>query len=114
MGLPSPLIGSPMACDTLPVGGVNLKRKVFAVGIAVLAAFTMVAQEKKEPAKKAASPAGILHPEMKVETGTWDKPVEVRKQRPADRAAGQGWVAVHADAGRSCVGGGNTWGTSSR
>jgi hypothetical protein len=60
----------------------NLKRKVLVLGIAALAASTMVAQEKKEPAKKAASPVGILHPEMKVETGTWDNPAATLGANP--------------------------------
>lgn len=135
-----------------------MKRKVLVLEIAALAAFTMVAQEKKELAEKAASPVSILHPEMKVETGTWDNPAatlgakpdqpwsttsvaagvdskpqpgsattkvgeivdfscyiqlgkhgektsrlraEMRQQRPADRTAYQGWIALHADAGRA-------------
>ena len=51
-----------------------MKRKILVVAVAALAGLTMLAQEKKEAAKKAPAMGGILHPEMKVETGTWDKP----------------------------------------
>ena len=41
-----------------------MKRQILVVAVAALAVSTMPAQEKK---------GGILHPEMKVETGTWDE-----------------------------------------
>ena len=47
-----------------------MKRKIFVVAAVALAAFALVAQEKKAPAK-----GGILHPEMTVENGTWEKPM---------------------------------------
>ncbi len=60
-----------------------MKRKIFVVGIAAVAAFTLLAQEKKEAPKKApAAMGGILHPELKVETGTWDKPAATIGSKP--------------------------------
>jgi hypothetical protein len=54
-----------------------VKRKIFAVTAVALAAFTLVAQDKKAPAK-----GGILHPEMAVENGTWDKPMAKLGAKP--------------------------------
>jgi len=51
-----------------------LKRKVLILSVAALAAFTLTAQEKKEAAPKSAA-GGILHPEMAVENGSYDKPM---------------------------------------
>ena len=60
-----------------------MKRKIFAVGIAALAAFTVFAQDSKDAPKKApAAMGGILHPEMKVETGTWDAPAATLGAKP--------------------------------
>jgi hypothetical protein len=59
-----------------------MKRKLLVVAIAALAGLTMLAQEKKEPAKKAPAAGGILHPEMKVETGTWDAPAATIGVKP--------------------------------
>ena len=41
----------------------------------------MLAQEKKEAPKKAAT-GGILHPEMKVENGTYEKPMATIGTKP--------------------------------
>ena len=40
-----------------------MMKKTLVVAVAALAGLTMLAQEKKETPKKAASAAGILHPE---------------------------------------------------
>jgi hypothetical protein len=50
----------------------HLRRKTLTVFVAVLAAFALAAQDKKNamPMK-----SGILHPEMKVENGTYDNPM---------------------------------------
>ncbi len=60
--------------------------------VAVLAVFTVTAQEKKE-SKKAASSA-ILHPEMTVEQGSWDKPMAAIGVKPT-----QPWTSTTIDAG---------------
>jgi hypothetical protein len=57
-----------------------VKRKITLAAAVVLAAFTMAAQEKKTPAK--ATKGGILHPEMAVENGTWDKPMAKIGSKP--------------------------------
>ncbi|MCU1233834.1 MAG: hypothetical protein JWP63_1801 [Candidatus Solibacter sp.] len=60
-----------------------MRRKIFVIGIAAVAAFTVLAQEKQDAPKKApAATGGILHPEMKVETGTWDKPAATLGAKP--------------------------------
>ena len=52
-----------------------MKRKSLIILIAALVAVTLTAQEKKDAAKKAPAKASrILHPEMAVETGSYDKP----------------------------------------
>lgn len=64
------------------------------LGIALLGTMS-IAQEKKEPAKKAAKSGGrILHPELTVETGTWDKPAGDIGEHPA-----QPWSATTVAAG---------------
>ena len=62
-----------------------MKRQILVVAVAALAALTMPAQEKK---------GGILHPEMKVETGTWDAPAATIGVKP-DPA----WTATTVAAG---------------
>jgi hypothetical protein len=58
-----------------------LKRKTLTVLIAIAAAATLAAQEKKEASKapaKSSAPmmkSGILHPDMAPGAGTWDKPM---------------------------------------
>src|SRR3954471_22212605 len=52
------------------------------VAVAAMAAFTLVrAQDKNAPAKAPAK-GGILHPEMTVENGTWDKPMAKIGSKP--------------------------------
>ena len=51
-----------------------MKRKTLTILIAILAALTLAAQEKKDMPAKAPAKSRILHPEMAVETGTFDKP----------------------------------------
>jgi hypothetical protein len=59
-----------------------MKRKILVVAIAAVAAVAMLAQEKKEAPKKAPAVGAILHPEMKVETGTWDAPAATIGVKP--------------------------------
>jgi hypothetical protein len=69
-----------------------VKRKTLTLTLAVLAtfaAFALLAQEKKAPAK-----SSILHPEMKVETGTYAKPAAVIGTKPAEP-----WTATTIAAG---------------
>lgn len=69
-----------------------MKRKTLLLLVAIVAAFTMTAQEKKE-SKKAAKSA-ILHPEMTVEQGSWDKPMATIGVKPT-----QPWTSTTIDAG---------------
>src|ERR1017187_4148033 len=62
-----------------------MKRIILVVAVAALAALSMPAQEKK---------GAILHPEMKVETGTWDAPAATIGVKP-DPA----WTATTVPAG---------------
>ena len=71
-----------------------MKRKILVVAVAALAGLTMLAQEKKEAAKKAPAVSGILHPEMAVENGTWDKPMATIGTKP-----GEPWSATSVAAG---------------
>jgi hypothetical protein len=60
-----------------------LKLKSLLVMAVVLAAVPLTAQDKKGEAKKAATKAGaILHPEMKVENGTYESPMGTLGQKP--------------------------------
>jgi hypothetical protein len=68
--------------------------KVLTVAIAALAAFSLTGQEKKEPAKKAPAKSGILHPELAVGAGTWDKPMATLGTKSADA-----WTATTVAAG---------------
>ena len=68
-----------------------MKRKILVVAIAALAGLTMLAQA---PKKAAAPVGGILHPEMAVETGTWDKPAATLGSKPS-----QPWSATTIAAG---------------
>ncbi len=70
-----------------------MKRKKLLLLVAVLAAFTMTAQEKKE-SKKATAKSAILHPEMTVEQGTWDKPMATIGTKPS-----QPWTSTTVAAG---------------
>jgi hypothetical protein len=72
-----------------------LKRKTLTVLVAVAAAVTLAAQEKKDAApKKAAAGSRILHPEMAVEQGTYDKPMAKLGTKPA-----QPWTTTTTAAG---------------
>jgi hypothetical protein len=73
-----------------------LKRKLSICLVALVAALTMTAQEKKEPAKKAPAASGILHPEMAVENGTWDKPMATIGTKPE---ASSPWSTTSVAAG---------------
>jgi hypothetical protein len=73
-----------------------LKRKTSICLVALVAALTLTAQEKKDPAKKAPAASGILHPEMTVENGTWDKPMASIGTK-ADAASP--WTATSVAAG---------------
>ena len=71
-----------------------MRLKVLTVAIAAVAAFSLVGQEKKEAAKKAPSKGGILHPEMTVGAGSWDKPMATIGTKPAEP-----WSATTVAAG---------------
>jgi hypothetical protein len=66
-----------------------LTRKILLICVAAIAAFTLTAQEKKTVAR-----GGILHPEMKVENGTYDKPMAVLGTKPSEP-----WTATTTAAG---------------
>jgi len=57
-----------------------LKRKSLVLLIAAFAAFTLTAQD----AGKKSTGAAILHPEMKVESGTYDKPMATIGTKPTE------------------------------
>jgi hypothetical protein len=59
-----------------------VRRKICVAAAIALAAFTIAAQEKKAAPKAAATKGGILHPEMTVENGTWDKPMAKIGSKP--------------------------------
>lgn len=67
-----------------------MKRKSMIVLVAAVAAFALSAQETK---KKAAS-GGILHPEMTVESGTYEKPMAQIGKKPSEP-----WTATSIAAG---------------
>jgi hypothetical protein len=69
-----------------------VKRKTLTLIIAILAAFTLTAQEKKETKK--ASKSAILHPELTVENGTYEKPMATLGMKPE-----QPWTATSVAAG---------------
>ena len=58
-----------------------MKRKSLILLAAALAAFTLTAQDT---AKKKSASGGILHPEMKVENGAYDKPMATIGTKPAE------------------------------
>ncbi|MDR3702334.1 MAG: hypothetical protein P4L56_21985 [Candidatus Sulfopaludibacter sp.] len=68
-----------------------MKRKISICLVALVAAFVLTAQEKKAPAA-----SGILHPEMTVENGTWDKPMASIGTKPE---AGSPWSTTSVAAG---------------
>ncbi len=71
-----------------------MKRRILTVMVAALAAFSLTAQEKKEAAKKSSSMGGILHPEMKVETGSYEQPAATLGTKPE-----QPWTTTSVAAG---------------
>ena len=71
-----------------------LRHKTLTLLVAVLAAFTLVAQEAKKDEKKAAPKSAILHPELTVENGTFDKPMATLGTKPAEP-----WTATTVAAG---------------
>ena len=71
-----------------------MKRQTLSVLIAIAAAVTLVAQEKKDAPKKAPTKSGILHPELAVEQGTYDKPMAKLGTKPA-----QAWTTTTVAAG---------------
>jgi len=75
---------------------VRLKRKISICLVALLAALTLTAQEKKDTPKKAPAASGILHPEMTVENGTWDKPMATIGTKPD---AASPWTTTSVAAG---------------
>ena len=67
-----------------------MKRKSLILLAAALAAFSLTAQETK----KKSTPGGILHPEMTVESGTYDKPMATIGTKPSEA-----WTATSVAAG---------------
>jgi hypothetical protein len=65
-----------------------VRRKTLTLVIAILAALTLSAQEKK------AAKSSILHPEMKVENGTYENPMATLGTKPD-----QPWTATSIAAG---------------
>ena len=68
--------------------------KILITLMAVFAVFTVAAQEKKDAPKKTAGRSAILHPEMKVENGTYEKPMATLGSKPAEP-----WTATTTAAG---------------
>ena len=66
-----------------------MKRKSLVLLVAVAAAFTLTAQDTKKSAS-----GGILHPEMAVENGTYDKPMATLGTKPTEP-----WTATSIAAG---------------
>jgi hypothetical protein len=74
-----------------------MRRNTLILLVAAVAAFTLTAQEKKDATKappKAPAKSAILHPEMKVESGTYAKPMATIGSKPA-----QPWTATSIAAG---------------
>jgi hypothetical protein len=67
----------------------TLKRKSLVLLAAVAAAFTLTAQETRK-----STAGGILHPEMKVESGTYEKPMATIGKKPTEP-----WSATSVAAG---------------
>jgi hypothetical protein len=72
----------------------NLKRKSLFVLVAIAAAVTLVAQEKKEAPKAPMTKSAILHPEMTPGAGSWDKPMATLGAKPT-----QPWTNTTVAAG---------------
>lgn len=71
-----------------------MKRNILTLGVVVLATFALSAQEKKEAPKKAPAKSAILHPEMTVEQGSYDKPMATIGKLPT-----QPWTTTTVAAG---------------
>ena len=70
-------------------------KTVLTIGVLVLMGTLMVAQESSDSKKSSsASKSGILHPEMKVENGSYAKPMAKLGQKPD-----QAWSATTTAAG---------------
>jgi hypothetical protein len=61
-----------------------LKRNILILAVAALAAFGLTAQEQKDAKKAPAKAGAILHPELKVETGTYAKPAATIGSKPTE------------------------------
>jgi hypothetical protein len=74
-----------------------MKRHHLILVLAAAAGLTLTAQEKKDDAKaapKAPAKSAILHPEMKVESGTYEKPMATLGHKPDAP-----WTATSVTAG---------------
>jgi hypothetical protein len=74
-----------------------MRRKTVILLVAAVAAFTLTAQDKKDEKKdekKAPAKSAILHPEMKVEQGTFAKPMATIGTKPTEP-----WTATSVTAG---------------
>jgi hypothetical protein len=71
-------------------------KKTLVISAAILAAFALTAQEKKESKKegKKAMAQAILHPELEVKVGSWDKPAATIGVKPTEA-----WTATTIAAG---------------
>jgi hypothetical protein len=72
-------------------------KKTLVISVAILAAFALAAQEKKESkkeGKKAMAQVAILHPEMEVKVGSWDQPSATIGVKPTEA-----WTATTIAAG---------------
>jgi hypothetical protein len=75
----------------------TMRRNTLIVLMAAVAALTVTAQEKKDDAKappKMQTKSAILHPEMKVESGTYGKPMATIGTKPTEP-----WTATSVTAG---------------
>ena len=74
-----------------------MRRKTLTISVAVLAAFTLAAQDNAKKDAKQSAPmmkSGILHPEMKVESGTYANPMATLGTKSAEP-----WTATSVAAG---------------
>jgi hypothetical protein len=74
-----------------------LRKNILILCVAALAALTLTAQEKKDDMKappKAPAKSAILHPEMKVESGTYAQPMATIGSKPD-----QPWSTTTVSAG---------------
>ena len=71
-----------------------MRRKTLSVLVVIAAAVTLAAQEKKDAAKEAPKKSAILHPEMKVESGTYANPMATIGTKPTEA-----WTTTSTAAG---------------